>query len=109
MLLALGLGTALGIARRSRIAILRIPANAFVQLIRNIPPLVFVFIFYFFISNQLIPLLGLDQILRQHSGDINVVQNFLFIWQACGKTSCPGFYVLVCCLQRMLPKWCALA
>ena len=78
MLLALGLGTALGIARHSSIAILRMPANAFVQLIRNIPPLVFVFIFYFFISNQLIPLLGLDQILRQHSGDINEVQNFLF-------------------------------
>ncbi|NVD08510.1 amino acid ABC transporter permease [Vibrio sp. JPW-9-11-11] len=78
MLLAMSLGTTLGIARRSSIALLRMPANAFVQLIRNIPPLVFVFIFYFFVSNQLIPLLGLDQILRQYNGDINTVQYFLF-------------------------------
>lgn len=78
MLLALSLGTALGVARRSSIAILRLPANAFVQLIRNIPPLVFVFIFYFFISNQLIPLLGLNDLLRNHNGDINAIQGVLF-------------------------------
>jgi len=78
MLLALSLGTALGVARQSSIAILRLPANAFVQLIRNIPPLVFVFIFYFFISNQLIPLLGLNDLLRNHNGDINGIQGVLF-------------------------------
>lgn len=78
MLLALSLGTALGVARQSSIAILRLPANAFVQLIRNIPPLVFVFIFYFFISNQLIPLLGLNDLLRNHNGEINGIQGVLF-------------------------------
>lgn len=78
MLLALSLGTALGVARQSSIAILRLPANAFVQLIRNIPPLVFVFIFYFFISNQLIPLLGLNDLLRNHNGEINGLQGVLF-------------------------------
>lgn len=78
MLLALSLGTALGVARQSNIAILRLPANAFVQLIRNIPPLVFVFIFYFFISNQLIPLLGLNDLLRNHNGEINGIQGVLF-------------------------------
>lgn len=78
MALALVLGTALGVARFSSITLLRIPANAFVQLVRNIPPLVFVFIFYFFISNQLIPLLGLEALLRNHNGDINVVQSTLF-------------------------------
>ncbi|WP_408685436.1 amino acid ABC transporter permease [Vibrio sp. TBV020] len=78
MLLALSLGTILGIARQSTITLLRLPANAFVQLIRNIPPLVFVFIFYFFISNQLIPLLGLDTLLREHNGDVNALQSILF-------------------------------
>lgn len=78
MVLALGLGTLLGVARQSSLALFRSPASAFVQLIRNIPPLVFVFIFYFFISNQLIPLLGLDGVLREHNGEINGVQQFLF-------------------------------
>ena len=78
MLLALSLGTLLGIARHSSVEIFRAPANAFVQLIRNIPPLVFVFIFYFFISNQLIPLLGLDALLREHSGKISPLQAILF-------------------------------
>lgn len=50
---------------------MRLPANAFVQLVRNIPPLVFVFIFYFFISNQLIPLLGLDELLRNYRTEVH--------------------------------------
>ncbi|GAM75193.1 amino acid ABC transporter [Vibrio ishigakensis] len=78
MLLAIVLGTILGLAKQSAVAIFNIPANAFIQLVRNIPPLVFVFIFYFFISNQLIPLLGLDSILRGGSQDINALQSFLF-------------------------------
>ncbi|WCP69119.1 amino acid ABC transporter permease [Vibrio tubiashii] len=78
MVLALSLGTALGVARHSKITLFSVPANMFVQLIRNIPPLVFVFIFYFFISNQLIPLLGLESLLREHSGEVNWLQSTLF-------------------------------
>ncbi|WCE32331.1 amino acid ABC transporter permease [Vibrio sp. SCSIO 43137] len=78
MLFAIVLGTLLGIARHSGYWLLKIPATAYIQLIRNIPPLVFVFIFYFFISNQLIPLLGLESLLREHDGDINVLQSILF-------------------------------
>ncbi|WP_052878588.1 amino acid ABC transporter permease [Vibrio coralliirubri] len=78
MVLALSFGTLLGVARHSKIAFFRTPALIFIQLVRNIPPLVFVFIFYFFVSNQLIPLLGLESILREHNGDINAVQAFLF-------------------------------
>ncbi len=78
MVLALGLGTVVGIARFSSVSILRVPANLFVQLVRNIPPLVFVFIFYFFISNQLIPLLGLQTVLREFTGEPNSFQLVLF-------------------------------
>ncbi|MDN2482734.1 amino acid ABC transporter permease [Vibrio agarivorans] len=78
ILLALVLGTILGIARHSKVMLVRIPANLFVQLVRNIPQLVFIFIFYFFISNQLIPLLGLEEVLRGNRAEPNVLQLFLF-------------------------------
>ncbi|CAE6942242.1 COG0765 ABC-type amino acid transport system [Vibrio sp. B1FLJ16] len=76
--LALMLGTLLGLSRFSKSVWLRTPANTFIQLVRNVPPLVFVFIFYFFISNQLIPLLGLEAILRNYGGEPNAIQHFLF-------------------------------
>ncbi|MFV8411250.1 amino acid ABC transporter permease [Vibrio owensii] len=78
IIFALVLGTLLGLARFSDSVWLRTPANAFIQLVRNIPPLVFVFIFYFFISNQLIPLLGLEDLLRNYRGQPNAVQHFFF-------------------------------
>ncbi|TXY00199.1 amino acid ABC transporter permease [Vibrio mimicus] len=78
MVLALVLGSLIGIARSRKAWFVRLPANAFVQLVRNIPPLVFVFIFYFFISNQLIPLLGLDELLRYHTEEVHSLITWLF-------------------------------
>ncbi|EMV4495902.1 amino acid ABC transporter permease [Vibrio cholerae] len=78
MVLALVLGSLIGIARSRKAWFVRLPANAFVQLVRNIPPLVFVFIFYFFISNQLIPLLGLDELLRNHIEEVHPLVTGLF-------------------------------
>lgn len=78
MLLAASLGLLLGLARRSSFWLFRLPAQAYIQLVRNIPPLVFVFIFYFFISSQLVPLLGLESILRQSPSSVNLVQSGLF-------------------------------
>ncbi|MFA0413931.1 amino acid ABC transporter permease [Vibrio renipiscarius] len=75
---ALVVGVALGLAKFSSSPWLRMPANTFIQLVRNIPPLVFIFIFYFFISNQLIPLLGLEAVLRNYTGQPNALQSFLF-------------------------------
>ncbi|WP_337912044.1 amino acid ABC transporter permease [Vibrio cholerae] len=78
MVLALVLGSLIGIARSQKAWFVRLPANAFVQLVRNIPPLVFVFIFYFFISNQLIPLLGLDELLRDYTAEVHPLITWLF-------------------------------
>lgn len=78
MLFALVFGVLLGLGRRSPLAVIRAISNSYIQLIRNIPPLVFIFIFYFFIANQLVPLFGLESLLREHNGDINAVQSFLF-------------------------------
>ncbi|WP_122032804.1 amino acid ABC transporter permease [Aliivibrio sp. EL58] len=78
MLFAVLFGILLGLGRRSSIAIFRALSNSYIQLIRNIPPLVFIFIFYFFIANQLVPLFGLESLLREHNGSINALQSFLF-------------------------------
>ncbi|MGR5062878.1 amino acid ABC transporter permease [Photobacterium sp. DNB22_13_2] len=72
------LGLMLGLARRSPWFFLRLPAQAYIQLVRNIPPLVFVFIFYFFISSQLVPALGLESVLRNTPTEISSWQSFLF-------------------------------
>jgi polar amino acid transport system permease protein len=78
MTFALIMGIILGVARHAELPLLKIPATAYIQLVRNIPPLVFVFIFYFFISNQLIPLLGLDNLLRNYNGEVTGIPLLLF-------------------------------
>ena len=75
---ALFLGTILGIIRHAKVPLLHNIAIVYIQLIRNIPPLVFIFIFYFFISNQLIPLLGLDFLLREYRGTPSEITFLLF-------------------------------
>ncbi len=60
MLLACLLGLLLGIFATFSRLLPRLTSIAYVALIRNIPPLVFMFVFYFFISSQLIPALGID-------------------------------------------------
>ena len=42
-------------------------ARTYVELMRNLPPLVIIFIFYFFISDQIMPVIGLDDFLRSSS------------------------------------------
>jgi polar amino acid transport system permease protein len=60
MLFASALGLVLGVMASSKRLLPRMVAIAYVGLIRNMPPLVFIFIFYFFLSAQLIPALGID-------------------------------------------------
>jgi len=77
-LIATALGLVVGVGRRSKISSLRLICTFYIQVIRNIPPLVFIFIFYFFISNQLIPLLGLEGLLRGNPGRAGGWQQTLF-------------------------------
>ncbi|MBC7608659.1 MAG: amino acid ABC transporter permease [Polaromonas sp.] len=53
------LGTLMGLARNSRRLFLRLLSGLYVMLIRNIPPVVFVFVFVFFIASQFMPKLAL--------------------------------------------------
>lgn len=58
-------GVLLGLARVSGDPFLASVSRLYIELVRNTPPLVFLFIFYFFISSQIMPLLGIGQALRQ--------------------------------------------
>lgn len=64
MILALILGTAAGIMRSSNSLFARITGRAYVECVRNTPPIVLVFLFYFFIGDQIMSAVGLDGIVR---------------------------------------------
>ena len=61
------IGCIMGVMRTSTRLFPRLLSRAYVELIRNIPPLVFIFIFYFFISSQIMPILGVDEFVRSAS------------------------------------------
>jgi polar amino acid transport system permease protein len=60
ILLATVLGVAVGLCRVSHSLFNRLIGRLYVEFTRNMPPLVFILIFYYFVSDQIIPLLGLD-------------------------------------------------
>lgn len=73
-LVAAVVGTLMGIARSSTALLPRLVAGAYVETIRNIPPLVFIFVFYFFVTSQIVPALGLeDWIRRQDPATLEVI------------------------------------
>ncbi|UAB91623.1 amino acid ABC transporter permease (plasmid) [Ruegeria sp. SCSIO 43209] len=73
-ILALILGTILGIARCSANLTIRMLARTYLEFLRNVPPVVVVFIFFFFLSQQLIDALNLERwargIARQEDNQI---------------------------------------
>ena len=82
------IGVVMGLCRISNNLFLRMVARTYVELVRNTPPLVFIFIFYFFLSSQLMPLLGVDDLARSDSefvqwmvrmvaGDPSLFSNFV--------------------------------
>lgn len=64
MMLAILAGTVMGLMRVSKRLFFRLIAVSYVELIRNTPPLVLVFIFYYFVSDQLLPLFGIEEFYR---------------------------------------------
>jgi len=68
ILFATMIGVVVGILRTRKRLLFRMIGRSYVELIRNIPPLVLVFIFYFFISDQLMLMLGVDEFIRNRSG-----------------------------------------
>ena len=77
-LLALVFGFITGIMRTTPRLFNRLVGRSYVELIRNIPPLVLVFIFYFFVSDQITPLLGIEDYVRSSSPGTQKVIGFFF-------------------------------
>ena len=56
----------------------RLVGRTFVELIRNTPPLVLIFIFYYFVSDQIMPILRVDELARNSSQTTQAVLSFFF-------------------------------
>jgi polar amino acid transport system permease protein len=77
-LLAAVFGTIAGVLRTTPRLFNRLLGRTYVELIRNIPPLVLIFIFYFFVSDQIMPLLGVDDFARARSETTQQILSFFF-------------------------------
>ncbi len=77
-ILATIIGVVMGYWRTCENLTLRIISRCYVELIRNIPPVVFIFIFFFFITSQLFPAIGLEDINKDAALVNNPVFHFLF-------------------------------
>ena len=77
-ILAAVIGLVLGLCRVGGDLFLRMVSRTYIELIRNMPPLVFIFIFYFFISSQIIPLIGIEGWIRDASPSTLALITVLF-------------------------------
>ncbi len=77
-LLATIVGTAMGIARAGGNLFFRLVGGAYVELVRNLPPLVLVFICYFFFSAQIMSAIGLEDAVRNAPEGLLRVMEVLF-------------------------------
>jgi polar amino acid transport system permease protein len=77
-ILATLIGIVLGVCRTTKSLFLRLVGRTYVEVVRNLPPLVLVFIFYFFVADQIMPLLGLEPFVRSRSEQTQQVLAILF-------------------------------
>lgn len=77
-LLAVLLGFAIGLCRISRNFFLRLVGRTYIETIRNTPPLVLVFIFYYFVSDQLLAFVGVEELFRATTGATRAIFTFFF-------------------------------
>jgi polar amino acid transport system permease protein len=75
--LALIIGTIMGLFRISCSRYRRMLGSGYVEMIRNIPVLVWIFIFYYFIGDRLLPAIGIDQATFMDSGPLSDVLRLL--------------------------------
>jgi polar amino acid transport system permease protein len=70
-ILALIIGTAMGLFRTSCSRYRRMIGSGYVELIRNIPVLVWIFIFYYFIGDRLLPAIGISRATFMDEGPLS--------------------------------------
>lgn len=71
------LGTFSGIMGARGDVFQRFLSRTYVEIVRNIPSLVLLILFYYFVSSQFLDLLGLDQWLRQQSANIQAMVQWM--------------------------------
>ena len=76
--LAAFIGFSVGLMRVSPRLFFLLIGRTYIEAIRNTPPLVLVFIFYFFISDQLLTFLGVENLFRSSPASVQSVLTFLF-------------------------------
>lgn len=72
------IGTVMGLFRVSHSLFKRLIGGTYVELIRNLPPLVIIFIFYFFVGDQILPLFGVEEFIRNSSEGTQAVFEVFF-------------------------------
>jgi polar amino acid transport system permease protein len=70
-LLALFIGTVMGLFRTSCSRYRRMIGTGYVEIIRNIPVLVWIFIFYYFIGDSLLPAIGISRATFKDGGPLS--------------------------------------
>jgi polar amino acid transport system permease protein len=75
---ALVFGLVMALARTGRSLFWQMTATSYVELMRNLPPLVLIFIFYFFLADQVTPLLGIDRLAAEGGDKTRAVIGLLF-------------------------------
>jgi polar amino acid transport system permease protein len=76
-ILAIGIGSIMGLFRLSGRPFFRMVSRSYVELVRNLPPLVLIFIFYYFISSQILSQFDIDTWVRSQSDTWQQVVSFL--------------------------------
>lgn len=78
LFLALPIGLVAGLMRTSLHLFNRLVGSSYVTLLRNLPPLVLIFIFYFFISDQLLPFLKIGEQISRAPEWLRFLSQWLF-------------------------------
>jgi len=76
-LLAMIIGTVMGLFRTSCSRYRRMIGSGYVELIRNIPVLVWIFIFYYFIGDRLLPAIGISRATFMDGGPLSGILRLL--------------------------------
>lgn len=71
------LGLLFGLLRLSPNLLLRLLARTYIEAIRNTPPLVLVFIFYYFVSDRLLGAIGVEELVRATDGTLRDLLSLL--------------------------------
>ena len=79
IIIGTALGLLMGILRAHSELFGRVIGRFYVELVRNIPPIVLVFIFYFFFSSQILDGLGIEEAIKSSSMEAQRFLTFLFI------------------------------